>query len=187
MRGCWWILLFPGLLAAQAAAPAGVLRGILLERDPQTAAGEFSVRAADSQVFRFLFDGKSYVERDQQPIDVSRLQPGEMVEVVSDEARGSLLRYARSIHVLPSPAPPRALSQGRYRAYRNSADRLMAAERAIPTGTMAVAGVVFQLNGDHVVLHTRDAGDQTILLRKDTRYLADGALVGSDELKPNMR
>jgi hypothetical protein len=37
------------------------------------------------------------------------------------------------------------------------------------------------------VLHTRGGGDQTILLRQDTRYLQDGEMVGSSELKPNMR
>ena len=186
MRAFWLLMVFPVLLAAQIAVPPAVLRGVLLERDSQTASGEFSVRAADNQVFRFLFDAKSYVERDQQLIDVARLQPGELVEVVSDVASGSLLRYARSIHVQPSPAPPRPLSQGRVRAYRNSADRLIAAERAIPTGTMAVAGVVSRLNGEQVVLHTRD-GEQTILLRRDTRYLEDGAPVASSQLKPNMR
>ena len=187
MRAFWGAVVFPVLLAGQIVVPPAVLRGVLLERDPQTASGEFSVRAADNHVFRFLFDAQSYVERDRQPIDVSRLQPGELVEVVSDETSGSLLRYARSIHVLPSPAPPRVLFQGRVRAYRNSADRLIAAERAIPSGTMAIAGVVSRLNVDEVVLHTREGGDQTILLRKDTRYLQDGEPVASSQLKPNMR
>ena len=180
------LVVLPVLLAAQNVTPPAVLRGVLLERDPQTTSGEFAVRAGDNQVFRFLFDGQSYVERDQQPIEVARLQPGELVEVVSDEKADSLLRYARSIHVLPSPAPPRPLSQGRVRAYRSSADRLTS-ERAIPAGALAFSGVVFRLNSDHVVLHTRAAGDQTILLRQDTRYLEDGDLVSSSQLQPNMR
>lgn len=186
MRIHFLLAVLPVLLAAQNVAPPGVLRGVLLERDPQTAAGEFAVRAADNQVFRFLFDAHSYVERDQQPIEVARLQPGELVEVVSDQRDGSLLRYARSIHVLPAPEPPRSLSQGRVRAYRGSADRLIA-ERAIPAGALAFSGVVFRLNSDHVVLHTRAAGDQTILLRQDTRYLENGDLVNSSDLQPNMR
>ena len=45
----------------------------------------------------------------------------------------------------------------------------------------------FRLNSQRVVLHTRAAGDLSILLRKDTRYLADGQLVDADSLKPNMR
>ena len=183
----YWIPLCPLLLAAQSAAPGALLRGVLLERDPQTVSGEFSVRAADDQVFRFLFDAKTYVERDQQPIEVSRLRLGELVEVLSDEAPGSLLRYARSVRVLPAPSPLQPLSQGRVRAYRNSADRLIAADRATAAGTLSIAGVISRLSTDHVVLHTRDGGEQTILLRRDTRYLADGDLVGSNQLQPNMR
>ena len=36
------------------------------------------------------------------------------------------------------------------------------------------------------VLHTRE-GDLTLLLRNDTRYLAEGQVVDVAELKPNMR
>ena len=186
MRLTWMLSVTPLVLAAQTVMPPPLLQGVLLERDPQTASGEFSVRAADFHVFRFLFDAKTYVERDQQPIDVSRLQPGEKVEVVSDEAAGSLLRYARTVHVLPTPAPPRTLSQGRFRAYRSSADRLLSVDR-IPAGTLGLAGVVSRLNADHVVLHVRGGADQTILLRQDTRYLQNGEIVGSNLLKPNMR
>ena len=46
---------------------------------------------------------------------------------------------------------------------------------------------MFRLNSQRVILHTREAGDQSIQLRKDTRYLADGQLVDADSLKPNMR
>lgn len=187
MRAHSVLLLFPLVLAGQTTAPAALLRGVLLERDPQAAMGEFSVRDVQDQVFRFQFDRKTYVERDQQLIDVSRLQPGEKVEVLSDDLPGSLLRYARSIHVLPAPAPARPLSRGRVRAYRSSADRLMALDRALPSGTLAFSGVVLRVTGDHVVLHTRGAGDQTILLRQDTRYLEEGEMVSSAQLKPNMR
>jgi len=186
MRIGWVLSFMPMVLAAQIVSAPPLLQGVLLERDPQTASGEFSVRAADFHVFRFLFDAKTYVERDQQPITVSRLQAGEKVEVVSDEAPGSLLRYARTIHVLPAPPPPRTLSQGRVRAYRNSADRLMSLDR-IPTGAVGLAGVVSRLSADHVVLHMRGGSDQTILLREDTRYLEGGEMVGSNQLKPNMR
>ncbi len=187
MRIRWIVALYPLFLAGQSPFPPPLLRGVVLERDPQTSSGEFSVRDADHRVFRFLFDAKTYVERDQQMIEVSRLQPGEKVEVVSDEVPGSLLRYARTIHVAPEPTPPRALSRGRVRAYRDSADRLMALDRALPSSTVAYSGVVFRLSGDHVALHTREAGDQTILLRQDTRYIENGEVVGSTQLKPNMR
>jgi hypothetical protein len=185
MRVSWLLPIGSVLLLAQTMPPP-LLRGVLLERDPQTDSGEFSVRDTNSQVFRFLFDAKTYVERDRQSINVARLQPGENVEVVSDEVSGSLLRYARTIHVLPQPVPPsRTLSQGRTRPYRNNADRLLATDRE-HYGAVAFSGVVFRVSPERVVLHTRE-GDQTFLLRPDTRYLEDGGAVGLVELKPNMR
>ena len=175
------LLLFPAALAAQAPPSAALLRGVLIERDTQPSAGEFSVRAADSQVFRYRFDDKTYVEREQLLSSVPRLQPGDKVEVISDEGPGSTLRYARTVHVLETPPPPRPISQGRLRAYRTPV------EHFIPTGTLTYSGVVFRLNPERMVLHTRDAGDQTILLRQDTRYLDNGDIVEPGELQPNMR
>src|ERR1051326_6091707 len=95
--------LFLWTAAAQVPPPPhspALVRGVLLERDTQTAGGEFSVRLADNQVFRYRFDRRTYVERENQMIDLPRLQPGEKVEVVSDIVPGSALRYARTVHVI---------------------------------------------------------------------------------------
>ena len=70
---------------------------------------------------------------------------------------------------------------GRLRAYDPKT------EPAVRTGNLTFSGVVFRLNSQHLVIHTRQAGDLSILLRKDTRYLADGQLVDAGSLKPNMR
>jgi len=173
--------LFALSLFAQTPAAPALIRGVLLERDTP-ATGEFSVRNGDNQVFRYHFDTKTYVEREDQMIDVPRLQPGEKVEVVSDSVPGSILRYARTVHVLEdAPRTPRPLTAGRYRAQRPT-------ERpTTPTGNLTYSGVVFRLTGERIVLHTRDGGDQSILLRKDTRYLENGENVEAATLKPNMR
>ena len=175
------LLIFPFALAAQLPPTAALIRGVLVERDAQAASGEFSVRADGNQVFRYQFDPKTYVERDHRISEIARLVPGDKVEVVSDEGPGSTLRYARTVHVIETPPPPRPLSQGRVRAYRTPA------ERFAPISTLSFAGVVSRLNSDRVVLHTRAGGDQTILLRQDTRYLQDGTMVEPADLKPNMR
>src|SRR3954469_6810317 len=90
-----FVFAFPVLFAQTQPA---LIRGVLLERDTP-ATGEFSVRNGENQVFRYHFDAKTYVERENQMIDVPRLQPGEKVEVVSDSVPGSILRYARTVHV----------------------------------------------------------------------------------------
>jgi hypothetical protein len=47
--------------------------------------------------------------------------------------------------------------------------------------------VIYRINAEKLVLHTRADGDLNILLRKDTRYLQDGQVVEPEELKPNTR
>jgi hypothetical protein len=186
MRAIGIVLLIPWMAAAQAGYPPGppenaaLVRGVLLECDAQ-AVGELSIRAADNRVLRYRFDGKTYVEREERLIEPGRLVAGEKVEVVSDTTAGYTLRYARTIHVIQPVPPPRPQTLGRLRAYDPKK------ELAIRAGTITFSGVVFRLNSQRVILHTREAGDLSILLRQDTRYLADGQLVDAESLKPNMR
>lgn len=186
MRAIGIMLLIPWMAAAQAGYPPGspenaaLVRGVLLECDAR-AAGELSIRAADNRVLRYQFDGKTYVEREERLIEPARLVAGEKVEVLSDAVAAYPLRYARTIHVIQPALPPRPQTLGRLRAYDPKT------ESAIRTGNITFSGVVFRLNSQRVVLHTREAGDLSILLRQDTRYLADGQLVDAESLKPNMR
>jgi hypothetical protein len=186
MRAIGIMLLIPWMAAAQAGYPPGppenaaLVRGVLLECDAH-AAGELSIRAADNRVLRYQFDRKTYVEREERLIEPARLVAGEKVEVLSDAVAGYPLRYARTIHVIQPVPPPRPQTLGRLRAYDPKT------EPAVRAGNITFSGVVFRLNSQRVVLHTREAGDLSILLRKDTRYLADGQLVDAESLKPNMR
>ncbi|HJT88617.1 MAG TPA: hypothetical protein VJ732_12195, partial [Bryobacteraceae bacterium] len=110
---------------------------------------------------------------------------GEKLEVLSGEGPATSLRYALTVRVLqppPEPAAREPLTQGRYRAYRRPA-----AEHYIPTGNLTFSGVVSKLGGDRMVLHTRESGDKIILLRRDTRYVANGDPVDAASLKRNMR
>lgn len=181
MRTVWLLLLVSIIGTAQMPPAPALVRGVLLERDTPGGSGEFSVRAADNQVFRYQFDAKTYVERESQLIDVRRLQPGEKVEVLSDTVPGSVLRYARTIHVFQDAPAPRPLTAGRLRAYRTPT------ERSMPLGALTYSGVVFHVTAERLVLHTRERGDQAFLLRKDTRFLENGEVVEAASLKPNMR
>jgi hypothetical protein len=179
VRISWVVLLFPLAAAPQTGALVG---GILLERDAPAASGEFSIRAADNQVFRFRFDPQTHVERDGAALDVARLEPGEKVEVVADRMPHADLRYALAIRATSlAPLPPRALPTVRGRGDTG------APERPIPVGSLSFSGVISQLSGARVVLHMRDGADQTILLLKDTRYMDSGESVDAAALKPSMR
>jgi hypothetical protein len=170
------VLLFSWLICAAQVPPreAGLLRGVLVERDA-LAAGEFSVRAAGNQVVRYRFDARTYVEREERLIDVPRLRSGEQVEVLSDLLGNSPVRYARTIHVIDPAPPPR--SRPRPRPDFNDP----------PRGDMTFSGVVSRLSDGRLVLRLHDAGEQTILIRQDTRFLADGETVAAAELKTNTR
>lgn len=182
MRAIGILLLLGWMAAAQIQAPenAALVRGVLLECDARPA-GEFSIRTAGNRVLRYQFDHKTYVEREERLIEAARLTAGEQVEVLSDAVAGYPLRYARTVHVIQPVAPPRPKTLGRLRAYDPKS------EPAVRAGNLTYSGVVFRLNSERVVLHTREAGDLSILLRKDTRYLADGQVVDVESLKPNMR
>lgn len=185
VRTMGMLLFWAVIMGAQMAQQNASIHGTLLERDAQTASGEFSVRLPDHEVLRYRFDGRTRVERNGQAIDVARLRLGDKLEVVSQEITGSPLRYASAIRVDSVREPPTAVGpvpSGRIRtAYSNSVDRFL------PTATLALSGVVLRSNAEHVILHTRDAGDETVLLRPDTRYLENGNVVEAGALKPNMR
>src|ERR1044072_6904328 len=181
MRIPWLLSLLPLWAAAQTAPMPALIRGVILECDSQAPSGELAVRDAGNEVFRYQFDAKTYAERDGQLIQASRLKPGEKVEVVSDRSPAAALRYARTIHVIQPLPPPRPLTMGRYRAPNPARPRLDIG----PTRWLTFPGVVFRLNGERVVLHTRETGEQSILLRDDTRYLQEGEVVEAKDLKPN--
>ncbi len=174
-------MLIPALVCVAQISPqkAALLRGVLVER-AQSDGGELSVRAADDEVVRYRFDARTYVEREQRLIDVGRLRPGERVEVLSDLLSGSPVRYARTIHVI-DPAPPRRPANRTRPTI--SADR----EPVFPRGDLTLSGVVSRLSDGRLVLRTRESGDETILLRTDTRFVADGQIAAAADLKPNMR
>jgi hypothetical protein len=80
----------------------------------------------------------------------------------------------------PPPAPKRQSSANRVRPYNAQEERLL------PKGDLSFSGVIVRLDGSRLVLRTRTAGEQTIVLRQDTRYLENGSLAALGSLKPTM-
>ena len=181
LAACCWLAASAAF--AQSAAPPGMVRGDLLEWEAAKGAGEFSIRTAAHQVFRFSFDSKTYFEREKERCAVEKLQKGDLLEIISDRSPGPALAYARTVHVMDRELPARraATSLGRYRAYRDSADRMA------PLGNLTFSGVVSRVSGGRVVLRTRREGEKTLLLREDTRYVENGTQVTAAELKANTR
>jgi len=176
MRLCGGWLLLTGVLAAQAPKVPGVVRGTLLENERS----EVSVRTSTNEVFRFRFDEHTYCERDNARILPPALRAGELLEVVADPIPDTVLRYARTIHVIeperPHRPPPRRLMP-----WQNPIEHLA------PTGNLTFSGIVNRVNRTQLVLRVRGGEDKILILRQDTRYLEDGSTVESVSLKPNTR
>lgn len=172
-----------GALHAQQPGFSGVIRGVLIDCDDAGAAGEFSLRAkGTNQVYRFRFDAKTYVEREEQRVSMQGLQKGDTIEVVADREESVAVHYARTVHVIEASRQPRPGALPGLRSYRASPIDLLA-----PRGNLTYSGVIARLSVDRLVLHTRQEGEKTILLRLDTRYVEGGSMVEAGELKPNTR
>lgn len=170
-------------LVAQGPPNPGLVRGVLIEWDAESA-GDFTVRAAGSnRVFRFIFDSRTYVEREQHRTTMAGLRKGDYIEVVSDQVPGAALRYARTIHALidpPAQQRPAALP-GVYRRTRSTIDIIA------PRGNMTFTGIIARLSEGSLVLRTRQDGEKTFVRRPDTYYFEGGIAVEPSVLKPNTR
>lgn len=167
-----------GSLAAQSPNASPLIRGVLIARSLRPS-GEFSVRTADDREFHYRFDAKTYVEREGRLADIPRLDIGEKVEVLSDEGAASAVRYARTVHVILPSFP--------HRPDRSGSAPDSEHHYFTPISTLSLAGVVMSSGRDWLVLHTREKGNETILLRRDTRFLDNGEIVDAGALHPNMR
>ena len=170
-------------LYAQRAPFYGVVRGIVLECDAPGPSGEFRVRAGGTdQVYRFKFDSKTYVERDDQRISMAGIEKGDAVEVVSDRDAGLAIHYARTVHVInPRPVRRQVPFASRNRTYSPPFDLLA------PRGDLTFTGIVDSITLERLVLHLRSGARTPILLRRDTRFIAEGEQVDAAELKPSTR
>lgn len=166
-------------------APAQ-LRGVLLDYDAGVAAGEFCVRGPDSEVFRFRFDARTRVERASLLSSFTLLRAGEIVDVKSEAVAGSPLRYAVSVEAVAPVAPPRIVRPTRSATTAPNGFPLPS-DPLFPRGDLTFSGVVSFTDKTRLILHTRAGAEETILLRRDTRYLSGGGIASSSDVKANMR
>jgi hypothetical protein len=158
-----------------------VLRAVFLEGDPRVETGEFCVRGSGSEVFRYRFDAKTRVERGGLATTISLLHPGEQVEIASSPIPDSPLRYAVSVLATDPLPAPRIAPRPHTRTIGTPI------EPQYRRGELTFSGVVSFLADGRLILRTRESGEETILLRQDTRFLASGNIVRGSDLKANMR
>ena len=177
---CWpgSIVLLSALLhaqqsIAQESMPRGIVRGTLAAWEGSAAAGALTVRKADGVVYGCSYDRHTYFERNHWLVRVSTLAAGDPVEVVADRRPGSSACYVRMLQVIVETPPQRRL------AIRRTVESFQ------PRGNLSFAGLVLRRDPETLTLKTR-AGERTVLLRSDTRYLGEGVRVDPAALCVNM-
>ena len=156
------------LLAAPLCAPAdmprGMFHGQMVSWEGSPTKGVLLARSAAGIVEGCGYDALSILELSRQRITVAELEAGDPLEIITDHKPGSRDCYIRMLQVVPpAPSPTRVAAVA---AKRPTVD--------LPQGDRTISGVVIRCDSRSLTIRTRD-GERTVLLRKDTRYLGDGA------------
>jgi hypothetical protein len=185
MRQLWLGVAMAGALWGQDAAPAGIVRGTVVER-AEGAAGQIAIRDGDNRVLRLTYDGHTWMERDGRRIEAREIGAGDDVEIISDRGATPSEAYARRIRVMPAAAPlvRRPRSPGSPYAARSYRDHF---EDIFPRGNLTFSGTVVEVAPESLLVRTRKDGPRRFRLREDTRYLANGGRGVADDLRVNTR
>ena len=176
VSGMLAIALAAAPLCVPADMPKGLFHGQMVSWEGSAAKGVLLARSAAGIVEGCGYDSMSYLELSRQRITVAKLEPGDPVEIITDHKPGSRDCYIRMLQVIPpSPPPTRAKPAA---AVRPTFD--------LPHGDRTIAGVVIRRDARSITLRTR-GGEQTLLLRNDTRYLGDGAQQDAGAVLVNTR
>lgn len=164
-------------LGSAAEMPSGIFRGKLADLEGTSTAGAFNATDATGAAYSCAYDARSYFELNKSRVVATKLQTGDPLEVVADRKPGMGACYARIVHVL-------ALQVAGLRAGAAPARPPRVSEFLPQRGDRSLAGVVVQLQGSRMTLKTRD-GERPLVLRPDTRFLADGVRVNAEEVPRN--
>jgi hypothetical protein len=162
-------------LCVPADMPKGLFHGNMVSWEGSPAKGILLARSNAGILEGCGYDALSILQLSRQRISVAKLEPGDPVEIITDHKPGSPDCYIRMLQVIPPGPPPRSVNAV---AQRTTFD--------LPRGDRTVSGVVIRCDSRSMTLRTRD-GEQTLLLRKDTRYLGDGAQQDAGALAVNTR
>ena len=160
---------------APADMPKGLFHGQMVSWEGSLTKGVLLARNAAGTLEGCGYDALSILQLSRQRITVAKLEPGDPVEIITDHKPGSRDCYIRMLQVIPPGPPPSRVSPV---AQRPTFD--------LPRGDRTVSGVVIRRDTRSITVRTR-GGEQTLLLRKDTRYLGDGAQQDAGALAVNTR
>jgi hypothetical protein len=168
------------LLAAPLCAPAdmpkGLFHGQMVSWEGSPTKGVLLARTAAGIVEGCGYDALSILELSRQRVTVAKLEAGDPLEIITDHKPGSRDCYIRMLQVVPPAPPPTRVTAAV--AARPTLD--------LPRGDRTISGVVIRRDARSITIRTRE-GEQTLLLRADTRYLGDGAQQDAGAVLVNTR
>jgi hypothetical protein len=151
-------------LCAPTDMPKGLFHGQMVSWEGSPTKGVLLARSTAGIVEGCGYDALSILELSRQRVTVAKLEAGDPVEIITDHKPGSRDCYIRMLQVIPPGPPPTRVTAAV--AARPAFD--------LPHGDRTISGVIIRRDARSITIRTHD-GEQTLLLRKDTRYLGDGA------------
>jgi hypothetical protein len=175
--GYWLTAAAAAGMCAAADMPSGYFRGAMVSFEGSPTSGVLTARDAGGDSFECGYDGKSYLELAKQRINASKLLAGDRLEVLVDRSGRDRSCYIRILHVLPSePARPTRAAKAQRRPARSLR----------PLTTVTVSGVVVRNENGSITVRGRE-GEESMLVRRDTRFFGDGMRTDADGLGLNQR
>jgi hypothetical protein len=155
---------------------SGFVRGAMASWDGTATTGELTVRAADGSLSSCGYDFRSWFERAHERIAVSKLLPGDSLEVLADRKPGTRACYVRIVHVLDPPALARP----------RRAEPVKPLPPPVLRGDRTLSGLVIRREGSALAIKTR-TGESALVLRPDTAFFGDGIRLDASALAVNTR
>jgi hypothetical protein len=174
------LVVFSAMLAAAAEMPTGYFRGPMVGWEGLITKGILSARSASGDVYTCGFDNKSYLEFEKRRVTMDKLLEGDPLEVLVYRKPGETECYVLSAKVVPPPKPVRPTKRIDVTPAKPPRPGL------VRHGNVNVSGVVVQVGGNSLTIRTRD-GEETFLLRKDTRIFANGLRMEQSDIAVNQR
>ena len=165
---------------AQEIAPIGIVRGALSSCDVT----HLTIHDEENRTFRFVTDGRTFIERDHMRVTCAKLRIGERLEIVSDRSSEPGARYARMASVMnfESRQKIRPVILPRMPIQRDSPTL-----RFAPRGNLMFSGIVLRQDKAGLLLRTRADGEKWIVLSRETLFREDGLQVESSYLRASTR
>jgi hypothetical protein len=135
-------------------------------------------------VFQCRYDKLSWLELEKRRVTPDKLLEGDPLEILADRHPGETACYILKLEVLPPQPPP---SRAKAKATATAAVKPFGTRPpVIRHGKDNFAGVVTKISQTLMTIHTRE-GEQTFLLRTDTRYIGNGLKMEHGDVGVNMR